>query len=59
LIADPTVDANIHEISAKGDFGEMQFTILGKTLPDNTRTSALAAMSVVKMLSDQSAYITF
>jgi len=59
LIADPTVDANIHEISAKGDFGEMQFTIRGKTLPDNTRTSALAAMSVVKMLSDQSAYITF
>ncbi len=59
LIADPTVDANIHEIRAKGDFGEMQFTILGKTLPDNTRTSALAAMSVVKMLSDQSASITF
>ncbi len=59
LIADPTVDANIHEIRAKGDFGEMQFTILGKTLPDNTRTSALAAMSVVKMLSDRSAAITF
>ncbi len=59
LIADPTVDANIHEIRAKGDFGEMQFTILGKTLPDNTRTSALAAMSVVKMLSEQSASITF
>ena len=59
LIADPKVDANIHEIYAKGDFGEMQFTILGKTLPDNTRTSALAAMSVVKMLSNQSASITF
>lgn len=59
LIADPTVDTNIHEIRAKGDFGEMQFTILGNTLPDNTRTSALAAMSVVKLLSDQSASITF
>jgi aspartate dehydrogenase len=59
LIADPTVNVNIHEIHATGDFGEMQFSILGKTLPDNTRTSALAAMSVVKMLSDQSACITF
>lgn len=59
LIADPAIDANIHEIHAKGDFGEMQFTIMGKTLPDNTRTSALAAMSVVKLLSEQSASVTF
>ncbi|MCK8465133.1 aspartate dehydrogenase [Aliiroseovarius sp. S1339] len=53
LIADPNVDANIHEITARGDFGELTFTILGKTLPDNTRTSALAAMSVVKMIADR------
>ena len=59
LIADPAVDANIHEICAIGDFGEMQFTIRAKTLPNNTRTSALAAMSVVKMLADESAFITF
>ena len=59
LIADPNVNANIHEIKAKGDFGEMHFTIAGNTLPDNTRTSALAAMSVVKMLSEEGASVTF
>lgn len=59
LIADPNVAANIHEIAARGDFGEMSFTILGKTLPDNTRTSALAAMSVVKMIADRAKVIKF
>ncbi|MHA6268273.1 aspartate dehydrogenase [Aliiroseovarius sp. CAU 1755] len=59
LIADPNVDANIHEITARGDFGELSFTILGKTLPDNTRTSALAAMSVVKMIAARMKAITF
>ena len=59
LIADPNVSANTHEIRANGDFGQMQFNIEGKTLPDNARTSALAAMSVVKMLAEQSSCITF
>ena len=59
LIADPNVAANIHEITARGDFGEMSFSILGKTLPDNTRTSALAAMSVVKMVADRAKAIKF
>ena len=59
LIADPTVDANIHEIRATGDFGELTFTISGRTLPDNARTSALAAMSIVKMVADQSAKVRF
>ena len=59
LIADPNVSANTHEIRANGDFGQMQFSIEGRTLPDNARTSALAAMSVVKMLLEESSYITF
>jgi aspartate dehydrogenase len=59
LIADPNISSNIHEIHATGDFGEMTFSILGKTLPDNPRTSALAAMSVVKMIQEYSKPMRF
>lgn len=47
LVADPGISANIHEIHAAGDFGRFSFRIEGNPLPDNPRTSALAAMSVV------------
>ena len=47
LIADPGVERNIHEVIAEGDFGRFEFRVEGKSLPDNPRSSALAAMSVV------------
>ena len=50
LIADATVTANIHEIEASGDFGSFHFRINGQSLPDNPRSSALVAMSVVSKL---------
>lgn len=52
LVADPGIDTNVHEIHAQGDFGRFTFTISGKTLPDNPRSSALAAMSVVASILD-------
>jgi aspartate dehydrogenase len=52
LIADPTISKNSHEIRAEGDFGSLLFSIEGNTLPGNPHTSALAAMSVVKLLSE-------
>jgi aspartate dehydrogenase len=55
LIADPTVLQNIHEICARGDFGEFTFTIAGHGMPDNPKSSALTAMSVVKAISRQTA----
>ncbi len=54
LIADPDASANIHEVRAAGSFGSLTFTISGKSLPDNPKSSALAAMSVVaKILEDR------
>ena len=54
LIADPLATSNIHEVNATGDFGTLTFAICGNSLPDNPRSSALAAMSVVaKILEDR------
>lgn len=54
LIADADISENIHEIEATGDFGSFHFQIRGKSLPDNPRSSALAAMSVVSKLEQLS-----
>ena len=59
LIADPTVSANIHEVHAVGSFGELKFVISGKPLPDNPKTSALAAMSVVASILQHANPIRF
>ena len=59
LIADPNATGNTHEITAQGDFGEMRFTVTGNSLPDNPRSSALAAMSVVAALRESAARIRF
>ena len=48
LIADPAATRNVHEIRAEGEFGRFEFRIEGRSLPGNPRSSALAAMSVVR-----------
>lgn len=58
LIADPDVTANIHEIHASGAFGSFSFRIEGKALPDNPRSSALAAMSIIAAIRRRCAAIT-
>ena len=58
LIADPAIMQNIHEIEAEGCFGHMEIRIKGNPLPDNPRSSALAAMSVVKELERRIALIS-
>lgn len=47
LWADPTIDRSIHRIEAEGAFGILEFEVMGRPLPDNPKSSALAAMSVV------------
>ncbi len=57
LIADPAVTANIHEIHASGSFGAFTFRIEGRALPDNPRSSALAAMSTIAAIARRRAAI--
>ena len=59
LIADPDISENIHEVRATGDFGSFSFEIRGHSLPDNPRSSALAAMSVISNLEQESQRIIF
>ena len=47
LVADPAAGGNIHQIHAEGAFGAVDIEIRGKPLPDNPKTSTLAAHSVV------------
>ncbi len=50
LIADPGIERNIHEIEAAGSFGHLNIRIEGNALPENPKSSALAAMSIVNEL---------
>jgi aspartate dehydrogenase len=59
LIADPGISENIHEVKATGDFGSFSFEIRGHALPDNPRSSALAAMSVISKLEQETETIVF
>ncbi|WP_226780296.1 aspartate dehydrogenase [Oceaniglobus trochenteri] len=51
LIADPDIAENIHELTFSGGFGTASFRIAARGLPDNPRSSALTAMSVLAALT--------
>lgn len=50
IIVDPKVDRNVHEITAKGDFGEFKTTTMNFPCEANPKTSILAALSAIKLL---------
>ena len=46
LVADPAVSCNVHEVEAVGAFGRFVLRLENAPLPDNAKTSWLAALSI-------------
>lgn len=57
LVADPRATHNNHRIVARGEFGELDVRTAGATLPDNPKTSMLAALSIVRAVRNRVAGI--
>jgi aspartate dehydrogenase len=50
IIADPSVDRNVHEVHVVGDFGEFKTITKNLRCSMNPKTSVLAAYSAIKLL---------
>lgn len=48
IVADPNIEHNLHRVEASGQFGSMVVEMRGQALPDNPKTSMLAALSVAR-----------
>ncbi len=53
LVADPAATTNRHEISASGNFGQLEVVINNNPLPQNPKTSAMAALSMVRSIDNR------
>lgn len=57
LVADPAADGNIHHIEAAGTFGSFTVEMRGKPLPENPKSSTLAALSLVRAIRNRASAI--
>ena len=57
LVADPEATTNRHEIIATGPFGSLGFVLSNQPLPDNPKSSALAALNLVRAIQNGSSPI--
>jgi len=53
LVADPDATTNCHEVTAIGAFGQLDVTISNAPLPENPKTSAMAALSLVRAIQNR------
>lgn len=53
LVADPNSTMNRHEIRAEGAFGSLDVSIANNPLPDNPKTSAMAALSLARAIQNR------
>lgn len=53
LVADPTAATNRHELHAEGGFGTMDVVMANNPLPANPKTSAMAALSLVRSIANR------
>ncbi len=54
VLVDPTIDKNVHEVSAKGLFGEVRIEVRNTPSPSNPKTGYIVAMSVARALKNLS-----
>lgn len=57
LIADPAVTQNVHRLEADGGFGSLRLEIKANPSPDNPKTSHMAALSIMRLLDNETAGI--
>jgi aspartate dehydrogenase len=50
LVADPTGERNVHEITASGAFGDLSVRVENRPTPGNPKTSLLAPLSALALL---------
>lgn len=53
LIADPAATGNRHRVVAVGDFGRMEITLDNAALAGNPKSSALTALSLVRLIENR------
>jgi aspartate dehydrogenase len=53
LIADPSATTNRHRIVALGEFGRMEITLDNLPLSGNPKSSALTALSLVRLIENR------
>lgn len=51
--ADPAAPGNVHIIEAEGGFGKLLIEVQGRPLPENPKTSTLAALSVLRAIRNR------
>ncbi len=53
IIVDPDIERNTHTIEAEGEFGRMQLQVENNPMPNNPKTSLLAALSILAVLQNK------